>query len=106
MSWWDTVESGDPDEAALLLSGLQQHPDSMWRAAQLRDDPPMELGPDDEPPDRVLDWYGLNPVVLMLTRIYNLLAGPRAAYSIHTTPWATEELDDNQIAINTMLRGG
>lgn len=71
LDWWEQVWGGDPDRTDLLLTGLKTRPDSLLRAALMRDLPPQ---PDTgTPTNPSLDWYGLTQETRLLALIYNLM---------------------------------
>jgi len=96
--WWDEVESGDPDQVHEAVRGLLLYPDSLYRAAVLRDNPPMEPPPgDDDLDDRLLDWYGADQHLLMMTRIFNAQLGKGGKpFSLPVMPYVPPEEEKQQ----------
>jgi len=72
LDWSDALWTRDPDTTEALVSGLRQRPDSLLRAALMRDLPPAPATPGDTSNPK-LDWYGLTQETYLLSMLYNLL---------------------------------
>jgi len=96
LDWWEQVWSGNVDKIILLVEGLQQRPDSLFRAVVMSELPPAP--PTQQEKNITLDWYGLDNTQLMLAQLFNLLAsvhtkkgGPRVKLPTQAQPDPVEE---------------
>lgn len=88
LSWWDQVETGEPDEVAMLVDGLRMRPDSLFRATTFTRNPPPAAG--EGRPE--LGWLGWDQTTALLLEIRNAFAGSRKALT--GPPTATRQVTD------------
>jgi hypothetical protein len=91
LSWWESLRS-DMGETANLVDGLRLWPGSLFRAAWLTANPPVEADPDAGPSAQRLGWLGLDDKTMLLARLHNMKVKPGArVLGPELEPWRSDE---------------